>query len=120
MRNFLSKEHSKRKTQNILPPVKTYLVGKRHFLAGIFVIDRLVADALWNVVQSDVVAEIEEDTGNRYGNAGGEADVQRIEFLLDVPLVEILESDLAPNLTFIKSSAAVLIVCSEITSSSMK
>ena len=28
-------------------------------------------------VQSDVVAEIEEDTGNRYGNAGGEADVRR-------------------------------------------
>lgn len=58
-------------------------------------------------MQSDVVAEIEEDAGNRYGNAGGEADVQRIEFLLDVPLVEILESDLAlpvPDVAYFRSA----------------
>ena len=58
-------------------------------------------------MQSDVVAEIEEDTGNRYGNAGGETDVQRIEFLLDVPLVEILESDLAlpvPDVAYFRSA----------------
>lgn len=58
-------------------------------------------------MQSDVVAEIEEDAGNRYSNAGGEADVQRIEFLLDVPLVEILESDLAlpvPDVAYFRSA----------------
>lgn len=91
MRNFLSKEHSQRKAEHIIPPVESYLVGKGGFFAGTLVVDGLVADAFGDVVQSDVVPEIEENAGNGYGNAGGEADVQRVEFFFNIPLVEIIK-----------------------------
>ena len=71
------------------------MVGKGGFFAGTLVVDGLVADAFGDVVQSDVVPEIEENAGNGYGNAGGEADVQRVEFFFNIPLVEIIKSNLA-------------------------
>ena len=51
--------------------MEAYLIGKGGFFAGTFVINGLITDAFWNIVQSDVIPEVEEDTGDRNSDAGG-------------------------------------------------
>ena len=59
-RNLLSKEHSERKTQHIVPAVKTDFVF-RVFVSSVVVGRNIVCHALGDVVQPHVVTEVEKD-----------------------------------------------------------
>lgn len=117
---FFLKEEAEGETEGVVVTMKTDLVLGRHVLGKLVGIGRIIGDALGDVVQSQVVAEVEEHACHSDGHTQCEAHIQGVKLFGDVVLFEVLKDEVAfaievnANLGTDESSHAVVFVLDEV------